>query len=142
MFALVADVKRYPEFLPWCPALRVVNEEVIGDRRMLIADMIVAYKVFREQFRSSVSLLEHKREILVTFVNGPFRRLHNHWRFEERGPSGSTVHFEIDFELSNALLQGAAHGFFQRKFERMSEAFVLRAHDIYNEKLVGTSNEL
>lgn len=130
MFDLVADVERYPEFLPWCPALRIVEDKTENGAGELITDMIVAYKVFREKFRSRVALDPQTREINVDFVRGPFRRLYNYWRFEE-SPGGAIVHFEIDFELRSIFLQSAAAGFFEAKFTRMSDAFIQRADEIY-----------
>lgn len=130
MYALVADIERYPEFLKWCPALRVVRDETINGEGQKIADMVVAYKIFREQFRCRLLLDPGRRSINVDFISGPFRRLCVDWAFEALD-AGSNVHFEIDFELRSSFLQSAAHAFFERKFTRMSDAFVERAHEIH-----------
>ncbi|MEZ5893624.1 MAG: type II toxin-antitoxin system RatA family toxin [Parvularculaceae bacterium] len=127
MFALVADVEKYPQFLPWCVGLRVIER----GEGTLTADMIVAYKVFRERFRSRVKLDAEGKRIDVTYVDGPFRNLENRWRFIDRPEGGSTIDFEIEFEFKNFLLQATAQAVFDRAFSRMSEAFVKRADEIY-----------
>ncbi|WP_411820565.1 type II toxin-antitoxin system RatA family toxin [Hyphococcus formosus] len=131
MFDLVADVKRYPEFLPWCNALRIVKSDVIDGQGTLTADMVVAYKVFRERFRSHVTLDRAQKQIDTTYVDGPFSNLENRWRFEDLPEGGSRIHFEIAFEFKNFLLQATAQAVFDKAFGRMSEAFVKRAHEVY-----------
>lgn len=134
MFALVADIEHYPEFLKWCPALRIVennSHDGIGD---IIADVVIAYKIFREQFRSRVILDRSEKIIQVGFISGPFRTLETDWRFEDLTGGGSIVHFDIEFELNSIILQTAAHTFFERKFSRMSEAFIARADEVYGAK--------
>lgn len=133
MFDLVADVKRYPEFLPWCNALRIVKSDVADGQGNMTADMVVAYKVFRERFRSQVSLNRSDKEIEAAYLDGPFRNLENHWRFEDKSEGGSRIHFEIDFEFKNFLLQATAQAVFDKAFSRMSEAFVERAHEVYGD---------
>mgnify|MGYP001168833139 CR=1 FL=1 len=131
MFDLVADVEKYPEFLPHCVALRVTSRRPPGE---LEADMIVSYAAFRERFRSRVRLDRSALRIDVDYVEGPFRRLANHWRFHDlpKGSGdGSEIDFTIDFEFRSLLLQAAARGAFERIFARMSDAFVVRAHDVY-----------
>ncbi len=131
MFDLVADVERYPEFLPWCIALRVLNKDLSEAGGKLCAEMIVSYKVFREQFKSDVALDVADKKVDVYYIDGPFRRLHNRWRFEDNTHGGSTIHFFIEFEFRNILLQSTARAVFEKAFARMSEAFVARADDLY-----------
>ena len=132
MFDLVADVDRYPEFLPWCVALRVVERRVNEDGRgTILADMVAAYKMFRERFRSRVALDRAAGTIDVEYISGPFRSLHNRWRFIDRPGGGSVIDFEIDFEFRNFLLQATAQAVFDKVFGRMSGAFVARADDVY-----------
>ncbi|MEX6633833.1 type II toxin-antitoxin system RatA family toxin [Hyphococcus lacteus] len=133
MFDLVADVKRYPEFLPWCNALRIVKSDVANGQGTMTADMVVAYKVFRERFRSQVSLNRSEQEIEAAYLDGPFRNLENHWRFEDKPEGGSRIYFEIDFEFKNFLLQATAQAVFDKAFGRMSDAFVERAHEVYGD---------
>ncbi|MEM9495125.1 MAG: type II toxin-antitoxin system RatA family toxin [Pseudomonadota bacterium] len=137
MFDLVSDVERYPAFLPWCSALRIVKRTGDEDHGEIIADMVVAYKVFREKFRSRVILDRAAGTVCVDRMDGPFRTLRTDWRFADstgvdtNADSGSVVYFEITFELKNLLFQRAAQLFFERKFLQMSEAFIDRAHDVY-----------
>lgn len=132
MFDLVADVDRYPEFLPWCVALRVIERDADeGGRGAVLADMVVAYKMFRERFRSRVALDRPAGKIDVEYVSGPFRSLRNCWRFIDKPGGGSVIEFEIDFEFRNFLLQATAQAVFDKAFSRMSGAFVARADDVY-----------
>ncbi len=130
MFALVADVERYPDFIPWCVALRVVER---GDKRLL-ADMVVAYRVFRERFRSRVTLDPEAGRITAEYVDGPFRTLKNEWTFRDRAEGGSSIDFLIDFEFRNFLLQATAQTVFDKAFARMADAFVARAKAVYGER--------
>lgn len=130
MFALVADVERYPDFIPWCVALRVAER----GEGTLLADMVVAYKVFRERFRSRVTLDRDARRITATYVDGPFRTLRNDWSFRDREGGGSTIDFLIDFEFRNFILQATAQQVFDKAFARMADAFVARAKAVYGER--------
>lgn len=130
MFALVADVERYPDFIPWCVALRVVERE----EKALLADMVVAYRVFRERFRSRVTLDPAAGRITAEYVDGPFRSLKNEWTFRDRAEGGSTIEFLIDFEFRNFLLQATAQTVFDRAFAKMADAFVSRAKAVYGER--------
>ena len=131
MYALVADVERYPEFIPWCTALRVLERRSEGAQTRLLADMVVAYKVFRERFRSRVVCDDTSLSIDVDYVDGPFRKLVNKWRFSDIAGGGSSIDFEIDFEFRNFVLQTTARTVFDKAFSRMTDAFVERAHDLY-----------
>lgn len=131
MFDLVADVEKYPEFLPWCRALRVVRDDVEDGHGTLLADMVVAYQVFRERFRSRVEVNKVAGTVDATYVNGPFRNLENHWRFTDLPGGGSQIDFEITFEFRSVVLQTTAVMVFERAFARMSEAFVARADEVY-----------
>lgn len=130
MFDLVADVEKYSEFLPHCVALRIAVSEVENGSGRIEADMIVAYRAFRERFRSLVLLDRPNLRIDVDYVEGPFRRLANHWRFRNV-EHGCEVDFAIDFEFRNFLLQATAAAVFERAFGRMSEAFIDRAAEVY-----------
>jgi coenzyme Q-binding protein COQ10 len=127
MYDLVADVERYPEFLPWCAALRVVERR----ENALTADMVVAYSVFRERFRSKVKFEPDALRIEAAYVDGPFRNLENRWRFTDKPEGGSVIDFEIAFEFRNFLLQATAQAVFDKAFARMSDAFVKRADEVY-----------
>ncbi len=136
MFSLVADVEKYPEFIPWCLALRIVSRDAASEPSWLTADMVVAYKVFRERFRSNVSLDNPNLAIDVRYVDGPFKTLTNQWRFADLPAGGSMVDFSIDFEFRNVILQATAASVFEKAFSRMSEAFVTRAQTVYGPKML------
>lgn len=131
MFDLVGDVERYPEFLPWCVALRVIDRKPLDRGELATAEMVVAYKVFRERFRSIVRLDYDNRRIEVDYADGPFRSLKNEWAFRNIEQGGSEVDFAIEFEFRNVLLQATAQAVFEKAFLRMSEAFVERARAVY-----------
>lgn len=130
MYALVADIERYPDFIPWCVALRVVER----GETTLLADMVVAYRVFRERFRSRVTLDPAAGRITAEYVDGPFRMLKNEWSFRDRESGGSIVDFLIDFEFRSLILQATAQTVFEKAFARMSDAFVARAKAVYGER--------
>jgi len=135
MFELVADVKRYPDFLPWCRALRIVDDDIVNGRGTLTADMVVAYQVFRERFRSKVTVDRAAGAVDAAFVDGPFRNLENHWRFTDLPGGGSLIDFEISFKFRSVILQTTAVMVFEKAFSRMSEAFVVRAEEVYGSAL-------
>ncbi|HER25991.1 MAG TPA: type II toxin-antitoxin system RatA family toxin, partial [Rhodospirillales bacterium] len=102
MFDLVADVASYPKFLPWCIATRIKSE---SDTELL-ADMVIGFKVFREQYTSLVKL-DRPRLIDVEYQNGPFKYLENHWKFEPAGEGSCLVDFHVDFEFRSIILEKA-----------------------------------
>lgn len=131
MFDLVADVEKYPEFLPWCVALRVLRRDMAGGGDTVLTEMVVAYKSFREQFRTEDLFDVAGKRIDVVYMDGPFERLHNTWRFEDLPEGGSVVDFYIQFEFRHLHLKAAAHAVFDKAFAKMSEAFIKRAEEIY-----------
>jgi coenzyme Q-binding protein COQ10 len=136
MFDLVADVERYPEFVPLCEKLVVRKREALdGERSVLVADMTVAYKVFRETFASKVTLDRPKLEILVEYLDGPFRSLENRWHFKQVGDRECEVEFFIEYEFRSRTLGLLMGGVFEAAFRRFAEAFEQRA-----DKLYGTAN--
>jgi coenzyme Q-binding protein COQ10 len=131
MFALVAGVDRYPEFLPWCNGARIRRRDKQGENEVLVADLIVSYKVFREQFTSRVTLNPAERRIDVAYVQGPFKYLHNNWHFEALPGGGTRIHFFIDFEFRSATLEKMIGAVFSRAFAKMMQAFIDRAEALY-----------
>ncbi|MBU2982295.1 type II toxin-antitoxin system RatA family toxin [Lentibacter algarum] len=130
MFALVADVARYPEFLPWCAAARVRSvSEVEGGEEML-ADLVIGFKLFRERFGSRVGLFEKQGLIETEYLDGPFKYLRSNWRFAE-SEGGCEVAFDVDFEFRNIVLQKAAGLFFFEAMQRIVKAFEARADTLY-----------
>jgi len=130
MFDLVADVASYPKFLPWTAAARVRSVTDQGETEVMLADLVVSFKVFRESFGSEVTLWKDKSRIDTRYIDGPFKHLHSAWRFEDV-EGGSEVSFEVDFEFRNRLLQGAAGLFFHEAMTRIIAAFEARAKALY-----------
>jgi coenzyme Q-binding protein COQ10 len=132
MFALVADVERYPEFVPLCEALHVRGRRENEDgTSVLVADMTVAYKLFRETFTSRVTLLPDRNEILVEYLDGPFRHLENRWSFVARGEDACEVGFYINYEFKSRALSALMSAMFDRAFRKFSSAFEQRADTVY-----------
>jgi ribosome-associated toxin RatA of RatAB toxin-antitoxin module len=126
MFALVNDVARYPEFLPWCSGARV--EDVALNER--VASVSVARGVLRTEFTTR-NRLQPEREILMNLVEGPFRSLTGQWRFEAIGERGSRVSFRVEFEFKNPLTAAAFNSVFEALCGTIVDAFVQRARAIY-----------
>jgi coenzyme Q-binding protein COQ10 len=122
MYSVVADVGRYPEFLPWVLGLRVLSQT---ENRM-IAEMMVGYGALRERYTSNVELDPAARTISVTQTKGPFKTLENHWRFDPKN-QGCEVHFSIRFEFKSKFLAKFAGAKFEKAMLRMTEAFESRA---------------
>ncbi|MGA3311294.1 MAG: type II toxin-antitoxin system RatA family toxin [Xanthobacteraceae bacterium] len=131
MFDLVADVEHYPEFVPLCQSLKVRKRIKDGDKDVIIADMTVAYKFVHETFTSRVTLDRPNLEILVEYLEGPFRRLNNRWNFRPVEDRVCDVDFFINYEFRSrtlGLLMGAV---FDAAFRRFSAAFERRADQVY-----------
>ena len=132
MFDLVADVESYPAFVPLCERLVVRSREDGGKGRgVLVADMTVAYKIFRETFASKVTLDRPALTILVEYLDGPFSSLENRWRFTQTGERACEVEFFIDYEFRSRTLGLLMGGVFEAAFRRFAEAFERRADQVY-----------
>ena len=125
LFDLVAEVDKYPQFLPWCVAARIRSRTDTE----LVADLTIGFGPFRESFTSRVTLDRPKR-VTVTYENGPFRYLNNQWDFTPKG-TGSEVAFFVDFEFKSKILQAAIGVVFNEAVRRMVNAFLKRARDVY-----------
>lgn len=130
MYALVADVGSYPEFLPWCAAARVRSTTPRGDHTEMLADLVISFKVFRERFGSRVTLWPDARRIDTEYLDGPFRYMESRWEFRDVD-GGCEVSFFVDFEFRNRILQGAAGMFFYEAMQRIVRAFERRAAALY-----------
>ncbi len=126
MFDLVADVARYPEFLPWVIATRVKSD---SDTEMM-ADMLVGFKALREKFTSRVTK-SRPGELRVHYIDGPLTDLDNRWLFRAVGEHECEVDFKVDFQFRNALFQKLAGDYFKRAFGKMVAAFETRAAELY-----------
>lgn len=132
MFALVADVERYPEFVPLCADLHVREREMRDDGVVvLIASMTVAYKVLEETFTSRVTLDPRHNRVDVEYVDGPFRHLVNRWRFKEVSASSCDVDFYVSYEFASRSLQFLVGAVFDRAFRKFVDAFEERADEVY-----------
>jgi len=129
LFDLIADIQRYPEFLPWCVGARIRKRD--GNR--IVADLVIGYKLIRERFTSTVTLSPEQNRIDVEYTDGPFKYLNNHWVFEPH-PDGCLIDFYVDFEFRSKMLQKIIEVFFNEAVRRMVGAFEDRAHDLYGPK--------
>lgn len=135
IYDLVADVARYPEFLPWTAAARIRSRKPLERRsegaEVLEADLVISFKVFRERFGSRVTLLPAEGRIETEYLDGPFRYLHSHWEVEDRPGGGCDVRFFVDFEFRSALLQKIIGVVFDEAMRRVVSAFERRADALY-----------
>ncbi|WP_299812945.1 type II toxin-antitoxin system RatA family toxin [uncultured Roseibium sp.] len=132
MFRLVADVEQYPQFVPLCQDLQVRGrKELENGNTVLVADMTVAYKLFKETFTSRVELRPDERTILVEYLDGPFKHLENTWTFEDLGEGASNVGFYISYEFRSRTLGSLMGVMFDRAFRKFSSAFETRADEVY-----------
>ena len=133
MYALVADVAQYPQFIPWISASRVRSVTPEGAHAVMLADLVIGFKMFRERFLSRVTLWEADRRIDTEYVDGPFKHMISKWEFASApdGSGGCEVRFAVDFEFRNRLLQGAAGLFFHDAMQRIVRAFEARAEALY-----------
>jgi coenzyme Q-binding protein COQ10 len=128
LFDLVADIERYPEFLPWCVGARIRKRLPDGT---LEADLVIGFKMFRERFTSIVKPDRKGHRIDVSYAEGPFRYLNNHWKFIAEGEHKTRVDFFVDFEFRSALLQKVIGVLFNEAVRRMVAAFEHRAQKLY-----------
>lgn len=132
MYALVADVARYPEFLPWTSAARIRSRTARADGAEVVeADLVISFKVFRERFGSRVILYPAEQRIETDYLDGPFRHMHSHWQFAPRPEGGCEVDFAVDFEFRNAILQAIIGVVFDEAMRRVVRAFEARAEALY-----------
>jgi len=127
MFALVADVARYPEFLPWTAAARIRSRQPVEGGEVMEADLVISFKVFREKFGSRVTLLPAEGRILTEYIDGPFRHLKSASSLAQPPDGGCDVGFEVDFEFRNAILAGVIGLVFNEAMQRIVRAFEARA---------------
>ena len=126
LFDLVADVEKYPEYLPWCVDARIRRRD--GD--LIVADLVIGYRMFRERFTSTVAL-DRPDRIDVTYAEGPFRYLNNHWIFAPEGPDSCVIDFFVDFEFRSRVLQAMVGRVFGEAVKVMVHAFERRADELF-----------
>ncbi len=134
MYALVADVESYAEFLPWCAASRVRDRRKTETGEVLEVDLVVSFRVFRESFGSRVTLQPEQHRIDVEYLEGPFRYLNNHWHFEPISKTECEADFFVDFEFRSRLLQSLIGVVFNEAMRRIVRAFEQRAEALYGKR--------
>jgi coenzyme Q-binding protein COQ10 len=135
MFALVADVEKYPLFVPMCESLAVKSRKDREGKELLLADMSVGYKLIRETFTSQVLLDRAALVIETKYIDGPFKYLNNRWRFEPMSEMSCNVHFLIDYEFKSRMLGMVMGSMFDIAFRKFTHAFEARADQIYGRQI-------
>ncbi|MFT3689718.1 type II toxin-antitoxin system RatA family toxin [Paenirhodobacter sp.] len=133
MFDLVADVAKYPQFLPWNSAARIRSRKPGPEpgSEVLEADLVISFKVFRERFGSRVTLFPMIHRVDTEYLDGPFKYLKSWWQFTDRPEGGCDVEFFVDFEFRNAILQGVIGVVFDQAMKKIVKAFEDRAQVLY-----------
>ena len=129
IFDLVADIESSPAFLPWCKTARILSR----GKGVIIADLVIGYKIFQEKFTSEVRL-DRPCAIAVSYRSGPLSHLSNVWQFKPKGRKGCEVSFQVDFDFHSPLLRAAMNVFFDKALSKMVEAFEKRASALYGER--------
>lgn len=137
MYTLVADIERYPEFLPMCTGLIIQSRQAVPDGEDLVARMTVGYKAISEAFTTSVRLRPAALAVDANYLDGPFKRLENRWRFidvpSSTGASGSDTDFYISYEFKSPMLGLLVGSAFDTAFRKFAEAFEMRARHVYGD---------
>jgi coenzyme Q-binding protein COQ10 len=131
MFDLVADVEKYPQFVPLCQAMKVRSRTSKDDTTIVVAAMTAAYKVVSQTFTSRVTLDKPNLVILVEYLDGPFSRMQNRWTFRPTGENACDVEFFIDYEFKSRTLAMLMGAMFDTAFRKFSAAFEKRADEVY-----------
>ena len=135
MFDLVADVERYPEFVPLCQALRIRQRTAKPDgTEVIVADMTVSFKLVKETFTSQVTLDRANLKILVEYLRGPFSNMQNRWTFEPKGEEACDIGFFITYEFKSRMLAMLMGSMFDTAFSRFAAAFEKRADQVYGRR--------
>lgn len=132
MYALVADVERYPEFLPLCAGLTVRSREAAGGKQIVVAVMEIGYQAIRERFTTRVELVPAEPSVFVSYLDGPFHHLENLWRFLPANEGQSCdVGFWIDYQFKSPMLGLLMGAMFDKAFGKFQDAFEQRARTVY-----------
>lgn len=131
IYDLVADVERYPEFLPWTAAARIRSRRPIDGGEVMDADLVISFKVFRERFGSRVTLYPQEGRIETVYIDGPFRHMKSHWTVRDAEGGGCIVDFHVDFEFRNPVLRRLIGVVFDEAMRRVVRAFEARARALY-----------
>ena len=134
IFNLVLDIQKYPEFLPWCSASRIIESNDF----FTIADLVISFTGFREKYRSKITAKTPTNDnpnyiVDVNLVEGPFKELKNYWIITQKQDNMCEVNFEIAFSLNSSILNKVISVIFEKAFTKMIEAFENRANEIFKE---------
>ena len=135
MFEIVADVERYPQFVPWCVGLRVLKREKVGPREVMLCETLVGFRGLREKYTSRVTAVAGEHRVDVEQVDGMFRKLDTHWRFAQIDEKSCRVDFSIDFEFRSRVLDTVAGKAFALVVMQMTRAFEDRARKLSEKPL-------
>ncbi len=135
MFDLVADVKRYQEFLPWVAATRIRSDS----ETQMVADLVVGFRSLKETFTSQVNK-RRPDNITIDYIEGPLKHLHNSWKFKSDGQGGTEVDFCVDFAFRSRLFETLAGQMFDRALRKMIGAFEARAQELYGSTGINSSS--
>ena len=130
LFDIVLDIKKYPEFIPWCSASRIISK----NNKRITADLLITYKLYNETFRSFVDYNKKDKIILVHYTEGPLKSLNTNWKFTELKDNRTLLNFDINFEFKFSPLQLLARNFYKIIEEKMMKAFENRAKEILKNK--------
>ena len=135
MYAIVTDVERYPQFVPWCVGLRVLKRESVGPRQIMLCETLVGFRGLREKYTSRVTAVARDTRVDVEQVSGVFRKLDTHWRFTPQDEKSCRVDFSIDFEFKSRVLGAVAGTAFALVVTQMTRAFEERAKKLSKKPL-------
>lgn len=136
MYDVVADIERYPEFLPMCTGLRVTSRQDTPEGIIVVATMSVGYKAIRESFTTRVTLNASVPRVDVSYLNGPFSHLTNRWLFVDLEPGASEIDFYITYQFRSAMLGALVGAVFDQAFRKFTEAFEARARKVYGTPVI------
>jgi len=128
MFDLVAEIEKYPDFLPWCKRAEILSRE--GKR--VVADLVIGYKIFQEKFTSEV-VLNRPHSIIVHYRSGPLSHLSNSWEFKSLGQKKCELSFQLDFDFHSTFLRTTMNLFFEKALSKMVACFEVRAKELYGD---------
>lgn len=130
MYDLVSDVSSYPEFIPWTSGAKIRSLDEQDNKTIMIADLIVSFKLFEESFGSEVVLRPGEKKIDTSYLDGPFKHMISQWAFTDTD-NGCDVHFKVDFEFKSLILQKTATVFFNMAMQKVVHSFEKRANELY-----------
>ena len=142
MYALVADVERYPQFLPLCEGLKIISRDEVAGNPVIVARMEIGYKAIREAFTTRVVLKPAEPSVAVAYLDGPFHHLENRWRFLLVASGGCDIVFWIDYQFKSPILGLLMGAMFEKAFRKFTQAFEDRARVVYGEPVTPATGSM